>query len=365
MKTNHIFAVIFVVLLGMGINKLKHFSILSPNAAKITRLDIRTMDYEMYKRSNLELDRIESRRERKPYRMAGIGTFKKDELFGRPASKVETKLATAAADAKKNKKKKKKGDITGRARTDLDVKTVVYSESQKKKSAYIDESSSQMVQSGPIIPAANTQNTQDAKDIAEWTLRLLARPDKVAVTEFIRAYQNNQVSEVVFYTLVDRMYAERSTEFKSLAILSAGSVSTLRSYDFLFAVLTDEDAGSTLASQSHAELQEYAALTSVAVLRQVLLVHLEDDAKIEIAVRTLDVSTSYYLKAGAATEATPDAPIARSPSNSRNQVFSTFIAPLEAALKTYAQNSAINEPAERALQRIKSLNNTVAQNEQQ
>lgn len=366
MKTKHLFALIFVVLLGLGTQKLKQLSLLSPNAAKITRLDIRTMDYEMYKRSNLEMDRAESRREAKAYRMAGVGTFKNDEIFGRPKAKGEVKAAAAAADAKKKKKKKKTKNLNARRRTDLDVKTAVYSESQKQKSNYSDEaSSSQMVTNGPIIPRAKEQNEQDAKDIATWTARLLARADKVAVTEFIRAYQSNQISEVVFYTLVDLMYAERSSDFKSLAILSAGSVSTLRSYDFLFKVLTDEDSGSGLASQSQAELHEYASLTSVAVLRQVLTVHLDDDAKIEIAVRTLDVSTGHYLAAAPAPTPTPEEPLTRAPSNSRNQVFATFIAPLEAAIQNYAQNAAISEPAQRTLQRIKSLNNTVAQVEQQ
>lgn len=351
MKTKYIFALILVVLLGM-VQKFKGFSLLSPNAAGIAKLDIRTMDYKMYQRSDIDhdSDKVRETRARRPFRVAGVGTFNREEIKPRVRADIKPAVATEKEKDKKKKKKKKKVDLTGTG-IRANGETLVYSEKTKPRTASepeISTSTASVVVGSQVSPQA-AQNDKDSKDLAEWKAKLLPRPDKTATVDFIRAYQTNMISDVVFYTLVDLMYAERSADFKSLAILSAGSISSLRSYDFLVKVLTDEVGGSGLAGQSQVELAEYAAINSVLVLRQVLSARLEDETKIEIAVRTLDTSTSYYLAGTAPAKST--------------QIFSSFITPLENVLKAYATNNEVSAAGERSLQRIKSLTNTVAQNQ--
>jgi hypothetical protein len=375
MKTKYLLGIIAIALLGIWGSKLLNFSLFSPNVIRAARFDMKGFEIKPYQRADLDNDR-EARAflaKSKAYRVAGAGTYKPSALPAQPTlvkldapkKAVATDPKKAAADkkkkaalAKKKAKRNARGGLLNSYTTESDVAKSSPENNATRNEASESYNSGSFANAGASAAAQAEQ--KDAKDLAFWKSALLNSPSKENTTEFIRAFQKNEISEEIFYTLVQLMYEEGTAEYQSLAVIAAGSVSNIKSFDFFIAVLSDQRQGTPVAANAEGQLNEYSSLNSIFIVRQVLNDRAEDEQKIFYAAQAIDNSTETYLST-AANENGSASP--NTISSSQRQLFAGFVPALENILSLYANNAQIVEPGKRALDRIKALTPVVAQNQ--
>lgn len=370
MKTKHYLVIIMIAVLGFWGNKLIGLALKKPAHSQLARLDISGFDVKPYQRGDIENDRDAQAflARAKAYRLAGAGTHKPSARGGLMNIAAAKKAPLAKKDPKKEaleKKKKaaalakrKKALAARRARAgvarDYAQGASVYSEASDRRPSQ-NEITPNTFSSGTASQAAadTAQNEKNEKDLAYWKQLLLSAPNAANTTQFIRAFQKNEISEEIFFAIVQLMYEQKTQEFQLLAIEAAGSVSNIRSFDFLVAALADQSQGSPVAAAAEREIGEYASLNSIFVIKQVLSGRTQDEGKILFATLALDSSTEDYLTAGAGATSSLT-PI-------QQQVFISFIPVLENVLSLYPQNPQVAQAGQRALERIKGIEPVVAQ----
>ncbi|MEK6555564.1 MAG: hypothetical protein AABZ31_10015 [Bdellovibrionota bacterium] len=380
MNMKHYMVLAAIVVVGLWGNSQLKLSL--PTNIRYAKFDMKGFDVKPYQRSNLENDRDAQAfmAKTKAYRLAKAGTFKPTEIGGRatitpatlPAAKVVAKKdpKKEAADKKKKKaalakKKKEKEKLNRRGGVINDYEqdnSYANRSSDSDRTPSLNssnESSGSYVVDGGAAAAAQAKKDKESKDLEDWKKLLLSFPSRENTIDFIRAYQKNEISEETFYTVITAMYTEGGQEFQSLAVLAAGSVSNIKSFDFLISVLSDQSQGSTVAANSERELHEYTSISSIFVVRQVFTSRYEDEQKVFYAAQAIDNSTETYLTANSNN---PSAPVVQL-SSVQKQIFASFVPALEKILDLYANNSQIADPGKRALERIKTIAPVVAQNQ--
>ena len=375
MKTKNMFLVIIsIVLLGYWGNRFFKLTVFKPSSAtKMARFDLSGFDIKPYQRANLANDREarEFAQRVNGYKLAQAPNVSDSEVSDRlaqPQKPAALKAITAKnkKDLAKEKKKKalakkrnaRRGGVINNYQQDSLAQQFLNQNrepSQNQNSDFAGSTAGNTTAGSADASAENEDlSEKDARDLEEWRRILLSSPDRANTIEFTRAYQNGAISEVTFYTLVQLMYDQNSSDYQSLAVLAAGSVSSLRSFDFLVNVISNQGA-SLVASESQRELSEYASVNALTVLKQVLNARTEEEQKIFYATQALDKSTELNLVTDNSSTV----------STTLRQLFSSLIPSLENIISIYAQNSEIKTASEKALERIRAAGVVVAQNQNQ
>lgn len=372
MKTNKYIVIIAIALLAYWGNQFFNLSLLTPsNGAKLARLDLRGFDFKPYQRQNLSEDKDaqDFALKAKGYKLALAQAADGKEvsaqaLVATGTSKTTSKVTQAQAAAKKkadDKKKKKlakekrnrRGGIINQYAQDTQIYSSLDNQNRKPTQNGFTAntsgvSSTTQNQVNADNDAAETEQEKLSKELEKWKALLLERASQEKTTDFIRAFQSGEIKDTTFYTLIELMYDEATFEFQSLAVLAAGSVSNLRSFDFLASVVADQSQGSFVSSQAQKEINEYKVISAVNVLKQVFISRVEDELKVLLAIQAFENATEIYFSADQATEA-------------QKQIFASFVAPVESILSLYTQNSEIKQASEKSLERIKPFATVVAQ----
>lgn len=325
---------------------LQRFHIFTPRTENMQKLDWRNADLRPYQRAGIENDPEETQdRRRSTMRLSKVAGMINGERGVKKANPVVAKANTK--DKKKKKKKKKKTAEKGR----LNDPMVLRPPTQNNQRNAVANTYDPYVGTTGSAPAMPEPQNDEEKSFEEWRNALLGgEPNVEAVNRFIRGFQSNLVTANVFYAILDEMMKKDDVRFRELAVRAAGSVTTMQSYNFLLAVLENEPAGSSAGSAADRELFEYESPSALYVLLSVIMTGTSDTRGLLYAVQSLDRSTSRYL--------TNPNQNPNSPRATQTTIFRGFITPLENLL-TQVTDTAITEPARRALQRIQAFSGNV------
>jgi hypothetical protein len=266
---------------------------------------------------------------------------------------------SAKKDAKDKAKKKRK-----KKKNLLDA----YLKSKRNLNANSDRNKTRPSNGDPTVlgggvaalpPRNNPEPPTDDENASEWLTRLLGRPDRNLMMEFIRLYQGGDINISSFYSVVDSLLKQRESDYHILALLAASETPSLRSYDILATVGLGAGLGAGSGGSYGGNtiqlalgyLQTYEFVQLLWVPRTEILdprspANQRPNPSVErltLAATTIERSTVRYLSGADIQEPA-------------RRVFSELIPVLERSITIYAGVAAVAGPLQAALDRIRSAN---------
>jgi hypothetical protein len=315
--------------------------------SRLESTDLSNIGDRNFLRSNLNQDSYAVNTKKK--RPFGLNNVKAN------MGKYETDKSKGKGKLKKKKKKKKKAKKKTPKAKASELEVVVYEEEQRPKAQEKDNTS---YENGGYTPFVDPE-AEENSEYDTWAKLLLVRPNRTETLNFIREYQSGKIKVETFFRLVNEMYANEISEFRSLAVLAAGSVPSLQSYNFLITAYRD-DANPSVRSEANSELRDYQSLQFLWVPRNVIsALQSQELTSVQIAANAIDKASASYLTPRARSEAS-EAPAI---SNEYKNYFLSMIPVLELAIERYKESPEVVSSLSSALSRIQQLE-VVAFNEE-
>lgn len=365
-----IIAVVLLAIFGLGTEALKKFNLIGSNKnSAIETVNIAGMDLTPYYRSNQKDDaQPEKQALKKAFSLAAVPTNLEGSLdLGKDKKAAGKQIAK---DDKKKKKKKKKKVAKKKPEFDQTQKAAeVYAE-KKNESKSDEEENNTAAANGAVNAAAATapENISTSDEFAKWSAKLLGSANKAAMMVFIREYQSGNVSVEVFYQILDAMYAQRSEEFKSLAVLGAGATPSLLSFQFLAEAYANSSS-SRVSSEILVEVNDYTLLQHLWVANSALTAGQNANAAYLAAIAFNESTNRYLSTSGSTNPSTSNGRLIRTEMSNRNpssnattalRIYQGYLSNLQAAASRYANEPEIAQPLKSAIDRIQSQLQLVA-----
>ena len=345
-----ILTVLALLVVGFSIEYISGVDgITTRDGQRLSGADYANIDSRNFMRSDRSKDKayaVDTSKKR-PFKLSGVKSNMGEYDANGPKAKGKLK---------KKKKKKKKKAKKKKPRTSDEYEVVVYEEAKRPESPVEEEADKDF---GGSNGGADVQDEEDSIVYDEWAKRLLLRPDRSETIVFIREFQSGKIKADVFYRIVEEMYLKDITEFRSLAVLCAGAVPSMRSYNFLVKAFS-EDTSPNIRSEATAELRDYNILQHLWIPRGIIAAPTEQNTvSATIAANAIDTASATYL--------TPQARTGEDSAPGVDSVFRNYflalIPILETAIERYQSTPEVATPLTNALTRIQQLG-VVAFNEE-
>lgn len=215
----------------------------------------------------------------------------------------------------------------------------------------------------PIAPGGvgvgQPKADQDSLTYEEWARALLNQPNFKKVTELIRLQQSNQISNAIFYKLVQAMLDDSRMTMREMGVLAAGRTPSYESFLVLSRVIQSESYNSPLSAKAKKELRLYSQLTYLSTLKTVMQ-QSEEAFAVMLAAEKLDESARHYLAisgdSGSSDSGMPDSAQDQNtpPTQKHASVFESFISILEYR-STSSSDSELGQTLSRTLETLQQL----------
>lgn len=258
---------------------------------------------------------------------------------------------------KKYRRKKKKEDKTEVAKTDSTQPQA--KPDDKKATENIDNNLNAALFAGGVTDDSAFNNytagnggvtNNNVVSLEEWEARLLTKPDADETKQFIKLYNQDQVSSSIFYQIVQKMLADKRTDMRKLGILCAGSTPSVTSFQLLAtAYSTESDSG--VKSYEDGFLALYSDLGNLPVLQKVLSSNAQAAVTTQ-ALQRLQTAATRYLSAGGTTTPPTGQPSAQSAARNATY-FQRFVSILQNLGKS--SNTTIVAEAQQTLTSLQNL----------
>lgn len=189
-------------------------------------------------------------------------------------STVKTKPATAtpASAAKKVDPKKtaaaKKNQSNAKAVASAPAQQKAVSDTERSNDVALDRAPHAGNNAG--LPAeAQLVPTQKKDVLAIWKEKLMTRPTKPEMYEFVEAYRSEQISKKVFYGVLKELLESNNYDFQQIALYGLALTPSTESFEYL--VWTNDHLQSEELTLSRKYLASYSSEQHLPILMRALL----------------------------------------------------------------------------------------------
>ena len=189
-----------------------------------------------------------------------------------PESKDSKKVAAKKADKKAKKDEDKKKEEEEKKEGEKETTEEVAEETPDEQPDKEPEPKAVANTTGPTFVVGGKRSPTDNPDpdVNEWVGRFLKNPAKKTLVEFVQAHELGEMSDQVYYQVIDELIFSENPRAALLAVNALELTRSVRSFERIVQLINGDAPTTAIAEASRKAVERFAQLGGIPVLREVI-----------------------------------------------------------------------------------------------